>query len=222
MSARSRDDTLSVARKTRSTCATSTSRRTVRGMGRAGQVAVVLVGSSMILFIVSTAAADPRPQAFVELEVGAGVASVSARSGLCGSYPAPDGVLALGHAGGGGGVFVGKTLAIVARAHGTLATDGTAASFSFFYGAGVQLRIVPRAEPSEYWFFEIVPGYETTGMGEVGNTSGLGFAMRAGVDLSYVTLALGTTLLVDASSPRDYEQNDLTFVVGFHGGWLSD
>ena len=175
-----------------------------------------------VVFVVSTAAADPRPQAFVELEVGAGVASVSAESGLCGSYGAPDGVLALGHVGGGGGVFVGSTLAIVARAHATIATTGTTASLSYFYGAGAQLRIAPRADPSEYWFLEIVPGYEAVGMGEVASSGGLGIAVRAGVNLSHVTLALGTTLLVDPSPPRNYEQNDLTFVVGFHGGWLSE
>lgn len=128
----------------------------------------------------------------------------------------------LGHIGAGAGVFVTGPLAIVARAHGT-GTLGNAGALSYFYGAGLQLRIAPREDPHEYWFFELVPGYGAFGTGEVGNSAGLSAALRVGVNLTHGTFALSTTRLLDASySSRGYEQSDLTLVVGLRGSWLSD
>jgi len=80
----------------------------------------------------STAAADPSPpgMGFVEAELGGGMATASAS-------------------------LVAGPLAIVARAHAT-ATLSNGVAFSSFCGAGVQLRIAPREDPHEYWFFELV------------------------------------------------------------------
>jgi hypothetical protein len=174
------------------------------------------------VLVTSTAAAEPRPQGFVELELGAGIATVSAGAGLCGSYDAPGGAQALGHIGAGAGGFTTDDVAIVVRAHGT-ATSGNASALSYFVGAGVHFRVAPRADPNEYWFFEMVPGFGAFGTGEVGDSAGLSAALRAGVNLTHGTFALSTTLLVlPSGGSRHYEQTDLTLVLGLRGSWLSD
>ena len=160
--------------------------------------------------------ADPPASAFVDSELGFGIASVGAFPGLCGSYAAPGGLLAMGRAGLGGGAFVSSNLAIVGRAHATDAIPSShSVTFALFAGAGLQLRMATLDTSRDYVYVELVPGWETAATPEVANNTGLAIAARVGIYRSAWSVALASTVQTGAGS-RDYSQIDLAFVVGLH------
>ena len=164
----------------------------------------------------SRGAASGAPPAFVDAEVGSGISTLNASQGLCGSYAAASGTLAMLRGGLGGGVFVSDDLALVVRAHATDSFPSPhALAFALFLGAGLQIRIAQLSSPRDYVYAEVVPGYEAASTPEVGNDASLGIAARVGLYRSWGTVALAATLMIDPA-PRTYTQQDIGIVFGVH------
>lgn len=181
---------------------------------RKGLLAVAIL---VVAVLIRRASAEPVSSAFLDADIGFGIASVDATQGLCGSYAAPAGALPMVRGGLGGGLSVTDDLAVVARAHATYATATGASPFALFLGAGVHYRIAQLAAPREYVFIELLPGYEASATSEAGNNASLAVATRVGVNGSWWTLAIGATLQIDPT-PRAYTQRDIAVLVGVRFG----
>src|SRR5690348_16298156 len=112
----------------------------------------------VVVASIGTAAADPRPLAFVDVEGRIGVAGLTCLNAP-GGEPSMSSRTGVAGVGTGGGVFVTPDLALVGRAQ--LGTEEP--KLAAFAGVGLQLRLAPMDEPGRYMFCETEVGYGGVG-----------------------------------------------------------